>query len=83
MPYCTATPPAHTEKGIKSLPEDEYSWIARGLFRVNVKNDRRGAVADFKKALELNPRFVPAWQNIANALADIWKMSLCLRSGSR
>src|SRR5262249_36508166 len=57
-------------EGLRREPKDEHSWVARGLFRLNAKRDVAGAVADFKKALELNPRFVQAWQNIANALGD-------------
>jgi serine/threonine protein kinase/Flp pilus assembly protein TadD len=57
-------------EGLAREPRDEDSWVARGLYRLNVKKDRRGAVADFKKALEVNPQHFPAWQNIANVRGE-------------
>jgi len=55
-------------EGFRREPTDEASWVARGLARL--PKDLPGALADYKKALELNPRCVQAWQCIANALGD-------------
>jgi tetratricopeptide (TPR) repeat protein len=50
-------------------PEDH---IARGLGRLEVrpKPDVPGALADFAAAAELNPNYLPAWQNQAAVLSD-------------
>jgi serine/threonine protein kinase/tetratricopeptide (TPR) repeat protein len=57
---------ADRAEGLKREPTDEKSWIARGLARL--PRDPKGALADFDKALQLNPRSVSALQNKAHAL---------------
>jgi eukaryotic-like serine/threonine-protein kinase len=56
------------EAARREEPTDELSWIDRG--RARVDTDPRGALADFDKALELNPRALPALQNKAHVLAE-------------
>src|SRR5207302_533486 len=57
-----------TAEGLRLEPSDEPSWIARGLARQ--PRDPKGALADFERALELNPRSVSALQNKANVLSE-------------
>jgi tetratricopeptide (TPR) repeat protein len=49
-------------------PADEYDWNIRGLVRL--PTDPRAALADFEKALELNPRYYLALQNKAHVLSE-------------
>jgi serine/threonine protein kinase/tetratricopeptide (TPR) repeat protein len=56
------------EEGMRRQPADEQSWVARGLARL--PGDPKGALADFDRALALNPRSFAALQNKAHALAD-------------
>jgi tetratricopeptide (TPR) repeat protein len=56
------------EEALRSEPVDEDGWNARGLARLD--RDAAGALADFKQALRLNPRFFPALQNQAHVLAE-------------
>jgi serine/threonine protein kinase/Flp pilus assembly protein TadD len=55
--------------GMKHTPTDEPSWIARGLARADTETE--AALADFRRALELNPRSLAALQNTAYVLADL------------
>jgi serine/threonine protein kinase/Tfp pilus assembly protein PilF len=57
-----------TAAGLRLEPADEKSWIVRGLARIDT--DPQGALADFEKALELNPRSVDALQNKAHVLGE-------------
>ena len=59
------------EEGLKQEPSDDYSWIARGEFRQNLAKDPQGAIADYDRALELNPRSVFAMQNKSAVLSDL------------
>ncbi|MCA9179029.1 MAG: tetratricopeptide repeat protein, partial [Planctomycetales bacterium] len=54
-------------EGLRRTPEDEASWIARGVARV--KDDPRGALSDFREALRINPASEPALQNMAHVLS--------------
>lgn len=58
----------------KLAPEDETDFVARGLDRLrnggNEAADWQVALADFEKAVELNPRYLNAWQNQAHVYAD-------------
>ena len=45
---------ADYDQAIKLDPNDAYSFNNRGIARVG-KGDRTGAIADFRKALILNP----------------------------
>jgi tetratricopeptide (TPR) repeat protein len=56
------------EEGLRRRPHDENDWIARGEARV--ATDPRGALADFQKALELNPRSRAALQDQASVLSE-------------
>jgi tetratricopeptide (TPR) repeat protein len=53
---------------MQMTPKDEQSWVARGQARL--PRDPKGALADFEKALEINPRSFPALQNMSHVLAD-------------
>jgi serine/threonine protein kinase/predicted Zn-dependent protease len=55
-------------EGLRRVPDDEWSWVARGLARLPA--DPRGALADFEAALTLNPRCRPALKGKAAVLAD-------------
>lgn len=54
--------------GLKLEPGDELSWSTRGFARLTT--DPKGALADFQKALELNPRSAAALMNAAHVLAE-------------
>jgi tetratricopeptide (TPR) repeat protein len=56
------------ERCVRSEPANEYDWVARGLARV--EEDPKGALADFDKALALNPRSFEGLQNKAALLSD-------------
>jgi serine/threonine protein kinase/Flp pilus assembly protein TadD len=64
-------------EGLRRVPEDEKSWIARGIARMAA--DMPGALADFRKAAELNPRSLAALQNQAHALAELGRTADALR----
>jgi tetratricopeptide (TPR) repeat protein len=56
------------EEGRRREPTDETSWIVRGLARS--ASDPEAALADYDRALALNPRSRIALQNKANVLAE-------------
>ena len=47
---------------------DEVDYLARGMAKL--PKDAAGALADFAKAAELNPRYLAAWQNQAHVLSE-------------
>lgn len=49
----------------------EYDYLVRGWMRL--ETDAKGALADFRKAAEINPRSLVALQNQAHILADKMK----------
>jgi serine/threonine protein kinase/tetratricopeptide (TPR) repeat protein len=55
-------------EGLRRRPNDELSWIFRGLARLN--DDPNGALADFDAALTINARSKSALQNKAFVLAE-------------
>ncbi|HEX5270041.1 MAG TPA: tetratricopeptide repeat protein [Gemmataceae bacterium] len=55
-------------EGLRGEPADEAAWVARGVARVAADPD--GALADFDRALGLNPRSLPALENRAHVLAE-------------
>jgi tetratricopeptide (TPR) repeat protein len=54
--------------GLQSIPNDESSWVARGIARL--PEDHEGALADFREALDLNPRSHDALQNMAHVYSE-------------
>jgi eukaryotic-like serine/threonine-protein kinase len=54
--------------GQERRPQDELSWVTRGLSRL--PGDPTGAIADFNAALKLNPRSWWALQNKASVLSE-------------
>jgi serine/threonine protein kinase/Tfp pilus assembly protein PilF len=60
------------QEGLRIEPDDAPSWIDRGYARLASpgKGAAEGALADFEKALELNPRSAAALQNKAHVLAE-------------
>jgi serine/threonine protein kinase/Tfp pilus assembly protein PilF len=49
-------------------PRTESEYFARG--RSKLAADPKGALADFDRALEMNPRYLTAWMNKANVLNE-------------
>jgi serine/threonine protein kinase/Tfp pilus assembly protein PilF len=56
------------DEGLKREPSDEQSWLARGVARLGW--DDRGALADFRRAIDVNPRSLAAHVNAAYVLAE-------------
>lgn len=48
-------------------PNNSEYWRRLGLVRLYEENDGNGAVADFQRAIELNPRNADSWIGIAYA----------------
>jgi tetratricopeptide (TPR) repeat protein len=59
---------ADRAEGLRREPRDEVSWVARGLARMDA--DPKGALADFDRALESNPHYLPALEDRAAVLAE-------------
>jgi serine/threonine protein kinase/tetratricopeptide (TPR) repeat protein len=59
---------ADRAEGLRREPCDEVSWVARGLARMGA--DPNGALADFDRALGLNPYYLPALEDRAAVLAE-------------
>src|SRR5262249_41109826 len=57
---------ADVAEGMRHEPSDEQGWVARGLARL--ATDLRGALSDFDRALDFNPRSLSALQNKAHVL---------------
>jgi tetratricopeptide (TPR) repeat protein len=55
-------------EGLRRRPNDELSWVARGVVRR--KDDPNGAMSDFDAALAINPRSKSALENKALVLAE-------------
>jgi serine/threonine protein kinase/Tfp pilus assembly protein PilF len=56
------------ETGLQQRPNDEISWIARGL--AFLQRDPAAAMADFEQALLLNPHSRDALRNIAHVQSE-------------
>jgi serine/threonine protein kinase/tetratricopeptide (TPR) repeat protein len=54
-------------EGLRLEPTDEMGWLARGYDRMSA--DPEAALADFDRALRLNPRSLAALQNKAHILS--------------
>jgi serine/threonine protein kinase/Flp pilus assembly protein TadD len=59
---------ADRAEGLRREPCDEISWVARGVVRMDA--DPAGALADFDRALEVNPQYWPALEDRAAVLAE-------------
>jgi tetratricopeptide (TPR) repeat protein len=59
---------------ITTLPGDARAHVARGQFRQTATGDAVGAVADYQKAVELDPKYPAAYNFLAFALADEGKL---------
>jgi tetratricopeptide (TPR) repeat protein len=55
-------------EALRRTPTDEEGWVARGVARV--ADDTEGALADFARAVKLNPRSLAGWQNRAHLLSE-------------
>jgi len=66
------------EEGLRKAPTDEPSWASRGLARIEKEPEQ--ALGDFDKALELNPRSLPALQTRAHILAGLGRIDEAIRS---
>ncbi len=60
---------ADRQRGLALTPNDENSFVARGIARLETK-DVAGALADFDGALKRNPWSYPALRNKATVLAE-------------
>jgi serine/threonine protein kinase/Flp pilus assembly protein TadD len=56
------------EEGLRLTPADEENWIIRGIYRE--PGNPRGALDDFAKAVEVNPRSLIGLANQAYILAE-------------
>ena len=54
---------ADYDKALKYDPSDAYSWNNRGMAKKRL-GDKKGAVADFRKALELQPNLQSAQESL-------------------
>jgi len=54
---------------LRREPADEISWVTRGVVRV--KSDPAGALEDFRRAEEINPRSFFALQSQAHVLGEL------------
>lgn len=62
---------ADLAEGLRRDPTDERSWVARGI--AFLPGDPQRALADFDKAIEINPRSLAALQNKAHVLGKYLK----------
>ncbi|MCA9013073.1 MAG: protein kinase [Planctomycetaceae bacterium] len=56
------------ETGLQIIPNDVDSWVTRGM--AHLQQDPKQALADFQRALELNPQSRDALQNSAHVLSE-------------
>jgi tetratricopeptide (TPR) repeat protein len=59
---------ADRAEGLRREPADEKSWLARGVARL--ADDAEGALADFRRAEQVNPRSASALKNQAHVLSE-------------
>jgi serine/threonine protein kinase/tetratricopeptide (TPR) repeat protein len=59
---------ADQAEGLRREPCDAVSWVARGVARMDA--DPKGALADFDRALEVNPHYLPALEDRAAVLSE-------------
>jgi serine/threonine protein kinase/Flp pilus assembly protein TadD len=60
---------ADRQEGMNREPVEESCWTARGFARLPA--NPAGAIEDFDRALDRNPRYRPALMNKAHVLADV------------
>jgi eukaryotic-like serine/threonine-protein kinase len=58
-------------EGMRIEPADAEGWYERG--RARLESDPKGSLTDLDRALQLNPRFLPAMQSKGYILADVLK----------
>ena len=56
------------ETGLRTIPQDVDSWVTRGM--AYLQQNPQQALADFQRALELNPQSRDALQNSAHVLSE-------------
>jgi serine/threonine protein kinase/Flp pilus assembly protein TadD len=56
------------EEGLRREPADEEGWVARGIARL--PGDAPGALADFRRAVQVNPRSLAGLHNQAHVLSE-------------
>ncbi|MDB4971589.1 MAG: Tetratricopeptide repeat protein [Myxococcales bacterium] len=59
---------------VKVLPGDARALVARGQFKQTTLEDSDGAVADYARAVELDPKYPAAYNFLAFALADAGRL---------
>ena len=64
-------------EGLRRVPTDEKSWIARGIAKLSISLP--DALSDFEKAAELNPRSLAALQNQAHVLSKLGRNDQAIR----
>ena len=57
------------EAGLRREPDDAPGWFARGMARMS--KEPAAALEDFRAALKLNPRMLPALQNCVYLLCEL------------
>ena len=57
------------EEALRLVPSNEEGWVARGVARA--PTDPEGALADFVRAVEVEPRSLPGWRNRAGLLSGM------------
>jgi serine/threonine protein kinase/Flp pilus assembly protein TadD len=55
-------------EGLKREPADDVGWVAHGMARLS--DDPKGALDDFRRALNLNDRSILALKNVVHVAAD-------------
>src|SRR5262249_32651647 len=66
---------------LKREPDDEISWVTRGLQRL--KSDPEGALGDFRQAEALNPRSYFALENQAHVLGEMKRHEESLKASDK
>lgn len=59
---------ADRREGLRRTPRDELSWVARGYAQLPTSPEK--ALDDFRQALRINAKSLPALRNIAHVLAE-------------
>ncbi len=70
------------DKAIKEKPEIPSFYVLKGMVN-EVEKDKQSANANYRKALELNPNFLPALNNLAWNLSEEGKLDEAVKLASR